>query len=292
MIIEQDITKGILREIINIKNSLPKKQRKLCDYIVENYRSIGLLTVKELADKAEVSTSTVLRVMQILGYENFQEMRKDLHKVSVDSSISQYKHMQHLFKNYNKSNDKGSTSLTEVWQNGIGLLDKTLDPPLIENFEKAIDLIIQASRINIFGVRGYKSVAYCLEHLFEEFYSKTRQLSFDSEAVYDRILQFKKDEVLIVFSYEPYTNRTLEIAEFTYERGIPIILFTDHLSCPLVSFATVILKVQPSEQQFTLIPTIALIEALALELGRRTSATSVKHLEELEILLKQKNILR
>jgi len=34
---------SIITEIINIKESLPKKQRQLCDYILKNYQSIGLI---------------------------------------------------------------------------------------------------------------------------------------------------------------------------------------------------------------------------------------------------------
>ncbi|MED4137202.1 hypothetical protein P4652_02880, partial [Priestia megaterium] len=65
----------IINEIINIKDSLPKKQRQLCDYILKNYQSMGLITVKELSDNAKVGVSTIMRTVNALGYNHFNDLR-------------------------------------------------------------------------------------------------------------------------------------------------------------------------------------------------------------------------
>ncbi len=288
---ESNASNNCIKNIIAIKESLPKKQKQLCDYIIENFNELGLLTVKELADAAGVGTSTVLRVMETLGYPSFHDMRKDFHEVSVNTSVTKWRYVQESFQNKNIDNG-GSGAITHVWTEVINLLDKSLSESLDENFQKTVELMVNCSRINILGLRVYKSIAFYLEHLIEEFYSKTRQLSFDSEALYDRILQFNKDEILIVFAFEPYTYRTLEAAEFCHKRGIPIVLITDHLSCPIVTCATTVLKVQASEKQFSAVPTIALLEALVVELGKRTAEVSIQKVELLDKTLKEQKITR
>ncbi|MEH7200243.1 MurR/RpiR family transcriptional regulator, partial [Priestia megaterium] len=65
---------SIIAEIINIKDSLPKKQRQLCDYILKNYQSIGLITIKELAHNAKVGVSTIMRTVHALGYNHFNDL--------------------------------------------------------------------------------------------------------------------------------------------------------------------------------------------------------------------------
>ena len=80
-----DSPQTTINKIVDIKDSLPKRQRQLCDYILKNYQSIGLITVKELADNAEVGISTVMRTINALGYENFNDLRKDVYDESISS---------------------------------------------------------------------------------------------------------------------------------------------------------------------------------------------------------------
>lgn len=289
MTISESTEKNIIQAIIDIKESLPNKQKKLCDFILENHEMIGLLTVKDLADKAEVGTTTVLRVMKNLGYDTFLDMRKDLHDLSFESS-NKWKYVKESFKNIGQNQEL--ETLSQVWQEGLHLIEKTLTPNLIDNFQEAMNLITKASRINILGLRPYKAVAIYFELLVEEFYSKTRQLSYDSDSMFDRILQFEQDEVLIVFAFEPYTTRTIDAAELASKNGVSVILVTDHLSCPVVPIATVTLKVETSKKHFTIMPIIALIEAIIIELGKRNSEVSIKKIDKLVDVLKEKNVIK
>lgn len=278
---------SIITEIINIKDSLPKKQRHLCDYILKNYQSIGLITVKELAHNAKVGVSTIMRTVNALGYNNFNDLRKDLYAESVPNN-SKWK-LKKSFSDIRNEGNKVST-LIQVWKESINLLDKSLDPKLLENFESAIDLISNASQVNVLGSRPYKAMALYFEQLLGEFYSKIRQLSHDTEVLYDRILQLEEDEVLLIFAFEPYTNRIIESAMLAHELGIKIILISDHISCPIVQYASITLKVEVSEEKFSVVPIIALIEALVIEIGKRSSKESIRKLKKLEKTLIEKNV--
>lgn len=279
---------NVLDHIISVKDTLPNKQRQLCDYILENHQDMGLFTVKELANKANVGTTTVLRLVKILGYENFFDLKKEFHNIQKDYS-DKWENVQKSFGHNDENMD--FKTLSDVWQEGVHLLDKSLNPQLVESFKKAMDLIANAERINLLGLRPYKAVAIYLELLIEEFHSKTRQLSYDSESMFERILQFERNEVIILFGFPPYTQRTIDAATVAYKQGIPIILITDHLSCPIASFSSVILTVESGEKHFSIIPTIALVEAIVVELGKRHSKTSIQKIRNLVDTLKEKNII-
>ncbi|MCJ7992577.1 MurR/RpiR family transcriptional regulator [Priestia sp. OVS21] len=278
---------SIITEIINIKESLPKKQRQLCDYILKNYQSIGLITIKELSHDAKVGVSTIMRTVNALGYNHFNDLRKDLYDESVPANSKWT-----LKKSFSEVSNEGENvpTLVQVSKESIDLLGKSIDSTLIENFEMAIDLINHASHVNILGSRPYKAMALYFEQLLGEFYSKIRQLSHDTEVLCDRILQFEEDEVLFVFAFEPYTNRIIEAVTLAHELGIKIILITDHISCPVIQYASVTLKVEVSEEKFSVVPIIVLIEALVIELGKRSSEESIKKLKKLERTLIEKNV--
>jgi DNA-binding MurR/RpiR family transcriptional regulator len=276
-----------INKIVDIKDSLPKKQRQLCDYILKNHQSIGLITIKELAINAKVGISTVMRTINALGYENFNDLRKDIYDESVPS-VSKWT-LKKSFTDIQKEEGKAPT-LVQVWKESVNLLNKSLDTNLMENFEDAIDLIVKSSFINVLGTRPYKATALYFEQLLGEFSPKIRQIGHDTEVIFDRILQFEKDEILVVFAFEPYTNRIIEAVKLAYELGNSIILITDHISCPVISYASVTLKVEVSEQQFSVIPIMALIDALVIEIGKRSSEESIKKLKRLEKTLLDRNI--
>jgi DNA-binding MurR/RpiR family transcriptional regulator len=278
---------NVLEHIISIKDTLPNKQKQLCDYILNNHQDIGLFTVKEVANKASVGTTTVLRLVKLLGYDSFFELRKEFHDIQKDYSDK----WENVQKSFDSSDEKKHMTLSAIFQEGVHLMDKTLNPQLIENFNVAMDLIANAEKINILGLRPYKAIAIYLELLIEEFHSKTRQLSYDSESMFDRILQFEKNEVFIIFSFAPDTQRAIDAAKVAYERDIPIILVTDHLSSPIAGYSRVILKTESSENHYTIIPIIALVEAIVIELGIRQSKTSIQKIQTLVNTLKDKKII-
>lgn len=277
----------ILEKIISHKDQLPKKQRLLCNYLLENHEHVGLYTVKELADKAGVGTTTVLRLVKNLGYDSFFELKKEFHKVQLDFS-DKWENVQKSYLGKNESPEY--KVISQVWEEGINALNKSLHPQLVENFQQAMDLMEHAERINILGTRPYKATALYLELMIEEFYSNTRQLSFDGESIFDRIIQFKENEVFLIFSFEPNTKRALDAAAVAHAQGVSIILITDQLSSPLAAYAEVILKLESSDQYYTILPIIALIEAIAIELGKRKSDTSVDNIKKLVKTLKEQNI--
>lgn len=279
---------NVLDKLIAKKSSLPAKQEKLASYILENYQDIGLLTVKELADRAGVGTTTVMRLIKNLGYDSFFDLKRELYRMNVDY-LNKWETVQKSYGNFN--DNESYNVLTSVFNEGIRLIEQSVNSQLVENFTLALDLIEKASTINILGLRIYRYVAFYLEHMLGEFWSKTKQLSHDTEALYDKILQFEKDEVLIIFSFAHYTQRTVDAAELAHEQGVKIILITDLLSCPISEYADVILKLETGGKYYTILPIIALVEALVIEFGKRKSDVSVERIKRLERKLLERNIL-
>lgn len=279
-------TQNLLNAIIMIKETLPKKQKALCNYIVENYHSLGLLTAAELAKSANVGISTIMNVTKRLGYKSFVEMRKDLYQISSSTT------WWHLKESFRTDRNLPSITLTKIWEEITDVLSRSLTPMLIENFEKTVQYLLDAKTIHILGLRTSKPIALYFEQLLQEFYPKTRQISFNTEFIYDRILNFDPKDLLFVIAHSPYTNLTIEATQFCYKQGYKIVLLTDHLSCPITPYASTILKVETSQSQYSIVPSIALIEALVIEIGRQTSNQSIKHLEEIESILAKKRITR
>lgn len=278
----------ILHSLIRIKEKLPKKQKQLCNYIIEHINTVGMMTITELAENAKVGTSTVLRVMKELGFDHYTDFKKAFHKVTLQSKPTWW----HLQKSLSNHEITGNQTLTDVWNEVTNLLNKTLTEQLAHNFQKAVEMMINASQINILGMRSSKALAIYFGNLLEEFYPKVKQLSLEQDFIYDRVIRFKENEILFLISNSPYSSQSVEIAKFCHSRKVPIILLTDHLSSPIASYSTVVLKTEASQKQYSVVPTITLLEALVIEIGRRNSQSAISNLSELGKILQEMDITR
>lgn len=285
----KDNNHSLLEDMINMKDSLPNRQRHLCDYILKNYQSLGLATIKELSNESGVGVSTVMRTIHSLGYDNFNDFKKDIYDESLTEKVSSKWKLRDSLEDVS-TNTAYEHPLVRMCQESVSLLNQSLNERLFENFDKAIDLLVEARCINIFGTRPYKAVALYFEQVIGEFYPNVRQLSHDTEVVLDRVLQIEKDEVLLIFAFEPYTERIIRAVKIAHELDVPIILITDHISCPIIKYATIVLKIEVSEDRFSIIPTITLVETLIIEFGKRFSADSIKKLDKLERILQENNV--
>lgn len=277
---------NFLQTLLNSRDELPKKQKELCDYMIEHYQSVGLLTIAELAEAANVGTTTVMRLIKNLGYESYADVKKDILDASVQTTSSAWWHLKESFKHQNE----GKHTLVSVKDEVVNLLDQTVTPSLLANFDAAIDLILKSEKVHILGARSTKSLAQYFGHLLELFYDNSYQLSLDTDFVFDRISRFTKGDILVLIDNAPFTTLGTDAAKYCHEKGHDVILITDHLSCPVSTFATVSLNTKSSNSQYSVVPTLFLIESLIIELGRKTANKAMQKLVNLDEILEKKNI--
>lgn len=277
---------SIINRMVSIKESLPRKQRYLCDYILKNYQALGLVTVKELADTAGVGISTVMRVLDALEYDTFNDFRKDIYNASVPSKWA----LKNSLISQEQKTVAGCT-LPKVLEKNIELLNNTLDGELSEAFNHAVNILLKSDLINIIGMRPYRATAVYFEQLLGEFFPNIRQLSQDIDLIYDKVLQFKDGETLVVFAFEPYTSLIVDVAELAHRQGNKIILITDYITCPVAAYADAVLKVPVSTEQFSIVPIVSLIDAIVIEIGQHATEESVGKLKRLEDVLREHNII-
>jgi DNA-binding MurR/RpiR family transcriptional regulator len=280
-----------IKYIADIKEDLPKRQKDLCNFILENHANIGLMTVRDLSENAHVGISTINRVVNALGYKDFNELKKNIHEKYTVPATRFASSQKSFTEELSGEKYDETKTLVKFWQESSELLDKSLNVNLVQNFQKAMDIIMKAKTINLLGSRPYKAIALYLEIILGEYISNVKQLSLDPDLIYDHLLQIDQEEIVIVFAFEPYTNSVVKPGIQAHEQGNKVILITDHNTCPLVPYAEVTLKLEPSKESFSVVPLIALVEVISLEIGKRTSKQSINKLDNLKTALEKNNIL-
>lgn len=288
--VEYSMAESIIDEILRIKDVLPKKQQKLCNYLVMNYEQVGIMTVAELAQAADVGTTTVMRLIQTLGRTSFVDFKKELLNSALMSTATSYRRLKQSF-HPSLSSEEGGT-LQSVVSDGLSVLENLCTPSNAKHFDQMMNMLENAARIFILGLRSSKPMALYCEYALSTFCPNIYQLSNDSEYVFDRIALYPQPEdVMLVFSVWPCTRKTIEAAEVCHKKGIPVILITNTSLNPIVKYADVVIDTNSVNHSSGYTIIMAVIEAMVAELGRRKNPISSENIEEVEAILNEMNIV-
>lgn len=279
---------SVLDKIVRIKETLPKKQRILCNYIVMNYSKITMMTVAELAQQAEVGTTTVMRLMQLLDYESYARFRKALMKETIVRDSSSYSNMKQSLA----AQSQGSTTpLAMLGEAAAAAAAGLLKNGNVEQFETMVQTLLEADTIYVLGFRSSYAVAQYFEDSVHLFMRKVVQLSNTQEFLYDNLLHMKENDVVLVISEWPCTKRTVVFAELCHRKNIPVVLVTNTSANPIVRYSSAMINTNSVGVQAGRLPSMLAVEALVQELGRRSQPQSIEMLSALETMLKEDGLV-
>ena len=73
--------KSVLQTIRSGMDTFSKGQKRIAQYILENYDKAAFMTASKLGQTAQVSESTVVRFAAELGYAGYPDMQKALQEL-------------------------------------------------------------------------------------------------------------------------------------------------------------------------------------------------------------------
>ena len=72
---ETNVSNTILNRLAGELSELTPEARKAATYVLENPRDVGVSTVREIAQAANVKPNTVVRMARQVGFEGYEDFR-------------------------------------------------------------------------------------------------------------------------------------------------------------------------------------------------------------------------
>ncbi|MEM7377101.1 MAG: MurR/RpiR family transcriptional regulator [Pseudomonadota bacterium] len=272
------------------RDALTRSERQLSDVILQNYPASGLGTITTLAAAAEVSTPTVARLVQKLGFAGFPAFQRSL-RSELNEKIS-----SPLTKREKWVDDAPEEHLlnrfTKAVIDNIGQSMAKVDP---DDFESACTMLGDPERrVFVVGGRITRTLADYFYLHFQVIRRDVVHIASNSNAWPHYVLDFKPGDVVVVFDIRRYENSTLKLAELARECGVEIVLFTDQWLSPIAQHATVCFTSQitaPSAWDSN-IATMLLSEIVIAEVEERNWDTTRDRMEALEDMFDRTRFFR
>jgi DNA-binding MurR/RpiR family transcriptional regulator len=221
---------GTIEERLKAQSEvLTRAERQLVDVVLENYPVSGLGSITTLAEKADVSTPTVARLVQKIGYKGFPEFQQQLrHELEAQITGPIAKHDTWVDK-------VPDTHILNRFTEAVMInIKKTLNQIDTDIFDQSCALLADKDRsIYVVGGRITRSLAdYFFLHMQVIRHDITHIQSI-SNAWPHYLLNIKKGDVVVVFDIRRYENSTLKLVELAARKGAEIILITDQWKSPI-----------------------------------------------------------
>jgi DNA-binding MurR/RpiR family transcriptional regulator len=254
-----------------VKDHLPRRLQACAAHVAANMDRIAVSTVAELASKAGVAPSAVMRFCQILGFSGFSEMQR----LFRDSYAPPWPDYATRLENLKSAGPGTPAALVAEFVEAGHLSLESLASSLDETaLATAQQTLTTADKIHIVGSRRSFPVAAYLAYVFEKM--QVPCILLDGAAHPDHRVNLRTGDALLAISFAPYAPETLAMADAASGARMPIVAITDHVTSPLMRTANVALLVP--EVDFgafrSMSATLALSLALAVAVGAQKDQQS------------------
>ncbi|WP_254660820.1 MurR/RpiR family transcriptional regulator [Bacillus sp. FJAT-27225] len=215
-------------------NSLTKTEKKAADYIVANLTAIIYCSVTELAEKAEVGETTVLRLCRKIGFTGFQDFKLALAQESVMMAAEEETEQSII--------SKTTARHLKILEESRKLLEE-------EQVEKAVQTILSSKNNFFFGVGSSGLTAQQAVNIFT-------RIGIKCDAKQDSHFQamsaslLEEDDCAIGISVSGSTKDTIRNLEIAKKAGAIIISITSNRKSPITKLADIVLLTSSKEGPF------------------------------------------
>ncbi|MDK1375083.1 MULTISPECIES: MurR/RpiR family transcriptional regulator [unclassified Sinorhizobium] len=220
--------------------ALTRAEKQLAETLLDNYPVSGLGSITTVAENAGVSTPTVARMVQKLGFRGFPDFQARLHQ-ELEATISNpiAKHDRWA------ASAPGTHTLNRFADAVMGNMRQTLSQIEPREFDQTATLIADCKRnIYLAGGRITRSLAdYFFTHL-QVIRTGVTQIAANPSSWPHYVLDMKQGDVLILFDIRRYEQEMETLARIARDRRVEIVLFTDQWGSPVAKSSSKVFRVQ------------------------------------------------
>ena len=239
------VQKALNKKIVDLFQHLTVNQQKVANYILQQPNELAFVTTELLARRLQVSKPTIVRFARSLGYEGFSELQHEcLGALQADlSSVNEF-----LGELKKQTHDE---ALTKVVEAEVQNINETLNHFDRAVFDDVVDMLLRAKNVLTMGVGVSSLLSQILAYELTQVAINARSISASPMRFVEQLALSTKKDVVVGFSFPPYSRETIDAAGFAKERGARVISFTDTLTSPMTYLADRVIVVRSRNMLYT-----------------------------------------
>ena len=253
----------VLERLSDEMGNMSPQLRKAAAFVLDHPQDVGLSSVRELADAADVKPNSLVRMARAVGYEGFDDFRETFR--------DKLRAVDHSFP------DRAQWLQELAAEGQIGALYADMAGSTIQNLEQMFagvassdlaliaDQIVESRRTYVVGVGANYALAHNFAYLVGMALENVVAVPHEGNVPMDAIVRAGKGDVVIGMTFDPYRSEVVETLEAARNQGSLIVAITDSHGSPIATSADHVLMAPSETPQFfpSTLAAAALLETLA-----------------------------
>ena len=269
----------LLQKLDEKYKKFSKGQKKLADFIRNEYDKAAFMTAAKMGEEVGVSESTVVRFAMALGYEGYPEFQKALGEV-VRNRLNSIQRMEVTYGRIGQGEILNSVLNSDI--DKIKMTISAIDPTA---FEMAVDTLAKVRTVYVIGLRSCAPLASFLGFYLNLICEKVVVVNSNgSREIFEQLIRINEEDAIIGISFPRYSMRTLKALEFASNRKAKVITLTDSTHSPitLYSACNLIARSDMASIVDSLVAPLSVVNALVVAMCMKKQKEVVGTLEMLE----------
>jgi DNA-binding MurR/RpiR family transcriptional regulator len=244
-------------------SELSPRLRNAARFAIDNPEAIAVHSMRMVARQAGVHHNSMLRLAREMGYASYDEFRDLFRKVVTTGRQADWLDRARSVRESYPQGPNGTLIGEYVYQE-LANLQQTFGDDTVGKLNHAAEMITKARSVYVIGLRSLFPVSYYFHYASRLFANKTVLLTGLGGTFADELRSVGRQDVVLVFSYRPYSKEAVTSVRFARERGARIIAVTDSNVAPVTDADGISFVISNSSKSLfpTVLPALAIAQVL------------------------------
>ncbi|CAM4524122.1 DNA-binding MurR/RpiR family transcriptional regulator [Paenibacillus endophyticus] len=264
-------------------DSMSKSQQKIANYVMGSLQQIPYCTEEDIATAVNVSTATVSRFWQAIGFANLKAFKK--HLLQNEHATPAHK----MKKILNKMVHEEADVVQEMLDMASANIKVTSERVERDSFYKAVDVIQAARKVYVFGTGASISLIELLRFRLNRVGVEVEGMAGSGSELLESLVHAGQRDVVVMFGFVRRAPELTVLLEHAAVAGYTTLLITDLLVSDMLEQSDLVLQVDRGELEgfHSMAAPVALIDAIAVAVTKRLGETAFERLDRLHALRKK-----
>ncbi|MCB4457759.1 MurR/RpiR family transcriptional regulator [Leisingera sp. McT4-56] len=257
-----NVSKTVLERLTEEWDALTPEAQKAARYVLENPADVGVSTVREIAEAANVKPNTFVRMARQVGFEGYEDFRAPFREAIRKGGVS-FPDRARWLQDIGKSGELGGL-YADMASAAIRNVEETFAGIDAIALEAAARAIWNSRQVFTLGVGVNNANARNFTYLASTGMKQFHAIPRPGSTPVDDLAWADGQDVLIAMTCKPYRTEVIEAVRIAREQGVAIVGISDSRASPVILNADHGFIVAADTPQFfpSSVSTIALLETL------------------------------
>ena len=251
----------VLDALAQTLGDLTPELQKAAAYVLENPNDVGVSSIREIADAAEVKPNSFVRMARAVGFEGYDDFRAPFREEIRRGAT--FPDRARWLQSLAKGGKLGGLHAAMA-ESAMANIEQCFADNDAERLKAAADAIVAARHVYVLGDGMNHALARNFSYLAGMAMDRIEAIPREGRLSIDHLVRAGKGDVLLAMTFKPYRRDVVEAVKIARRQGVTIIGISDSLASPIVVGSDHSFVVQTDTPQFfpSIVAAAALLETL------------------------------